>query len=416
MINVFGALVALILAIYLIIRQFNAAYALMLGAIVGAVLGGAGFNTIAVLLQGVYSVTPAVLRILAAGVLAGVLISSGSALVIANKIIQKMGEKNSIFALAFSGLLLTASGVFVDITIVTIAPVALAISHRTKTSKLAVFIALSGGAKAGNIISPNPNTIALAESFNVDLYSLMFVNILPALLGLLVSVAIAKILAGKGECVDDSELSEQPQSLEDISFLKAISGPLVSIILLSVFPLMGLKMDPLIALPIGGFVACYLIGHLKHFNDYVSYGLTKMSKVAILLIATGTMAGVIQNSSLSHKIVSLLDYLHISARLLAPIAGTLLSFATSSTTAAAIIAGTAFSKAIIVGGVPPLFGAAILNASSTVFDSMPHGSYFHISQGAFNMDLKKRLRGLKYEVFIGFVLLFAASILFICIL
>lgn len=30
-----------------------------------------------------------------------------------------------------------------------------------------------GGGKAGNIISPNPNTIAVSEAFQVDLTSLM---------------------------------------------------------------------------------------------------------------------------------------------------------------------------------------------------------------------------------------------------
>ena len=39
-----------------------------------------------------------------------------------------------------------------------------------------------GGGKAGNIISPNPNTIAASEAFEVDLTSLMMQNTIPAVL------------------------------------------------------------------------------------------------------------------------------------------------------------------------------------------------------------------------------------------
>lgn len=50
-----------------------------------------------------------------------------------------------------------------------------------------------GGGKAGNIISPNPNTIATAEAFQIDLTSLMIRNIVPAICAVVVTVLLASL-------------------------------------------------------------------------------------------------------------------------------------------------------------------------------------------------------------------------------
>ena len=119
------------------------------------------------------------LRILAAGVLAGVLIESGAANTIAETIVRKVGEKRALLALAVATLLLTAVGVFIDVAVITVSPIALAIAHRADLSKMAILLAMIGGGKAGNVMSPNPNTIAAADNFNVPLTSLMAAGIIP---------------------------------------------------------------------------------------------------------------------------------------------------------------------------------------------------------------------------------------------
>ncbi len=47
-------------------------------------------------------------------------------------------------------------------------------------TKRRCFLRRSEERKAGNIISPNPNTIAVSEAFKVDLTSLMMKNFIPA--------------------------------------------------------------------------------------------------------------------------------------------------------------------------------------------------------------------------------------------
>ncbi|MDO5073733.1 MAG: hypothetical protein Q4D63_04945 [Neisseria animaloris] len=83
-ISAFGATTALLLAIFLILKKVSPAYGMMLGALIGGLAGGASLGeTVGLMIQGAQGITTAVMRILAAGVLAGVLIESGAATVIA---------------------------------------------------------------------------------------------------------------------------------------------------------------------------------------------------------------------------------------------------------------------------------------------------------------------------------------------
>ncbi|MCL1948122.1 MAG: GntP family permease, partial [Turicibacter sp.] len=78
MVSTLGALIGLALAIILIIKKVNPAYSLIIGAIVGGLAGGANLpETVNILLDGARGMIPAVIRIITAGVLAGVLIQTG---------------------------------------------------------------------------------------------------------------------------------------------------------------------------------------------------------------------------------------------------------------------------------------------------------------------------------------------------
>ena len=64
-----------------------------------------------------------------------------------------------------------------EASVITVAPIALAVGRKAGLSKSGILLAMIGGGKAGNIISPNPNTIAASEAFRVDLTALMIKNI-----------------------------------------------------------------------------------------------------------------------------------------------------------------------------------------------------------------------------------------------
>ena len=180
-----GAIVGLIIAIILIIRKVQPAYSLILGALIGGLIGGGGLaNTVSTMVSGAGSMMSSVLRILTSGILAGALIKTGSAEKIAETIVEKLGEKRAVAAIAIATMIICAVGVFIDISVITVAPIALAIGKRAGLSKSGILVAMIGGGKAGNIISPNPNTIAVSEAFEQDLTAVMMRNAVPALFAL----------------------------------------------------------------------------------------------------------------------------------------------------------------------------------------------------------------------------------------
>lgn len=401
-ITTLGALLGLAVAIILIIKKIHPAYSLILGALVGGLVGGAGLSgTVDVMIEGAKGIMPAILRIVTSGVLAGVLIKTGAAAKIADQIIKTLGQKRALFALALSTMILTSVGVFVDVAVITVAPIALAISKKLGYAPMVILLAMIGGGKAGNIISPNPNTISAAENFGVELSSLMMANIIPAIVGLIVTVILAKMLSKKVKGIKIEEVKQKNDNTELPSFFAAIIGPLVAIILLALRPIAQIAIDPLIALPVGGVIGAIAMGKSKNLNEYITFGLSKMMPVAILLIGTGTVAGIIKASTLQVTTIGLLDAMNMPAFLLAPISGILMSAATASTTAGATIASATFSPAIIASGVSPLAGAAMVHSGATVLDHLPHGSFFHATAGATNMSIGDRLKLIPYECLVG---------------
>lgn len=406
-----GAVVGLILAIVLIIRGVHPVYGLILGAVVGGLVGGAGLGgTVSLMIAGAQNIMSAVLRILTVGVLAGVLIESGAATQIAETIVTRVGESKSLIALALATFVLTAVGVFIDVAVITVAPIALAIAFRAKLSKPAILLAMIGGGKAGNIISPNPNTIAASDAFELPLTSVMAAGIIPAIFGLIVTVILTRTLIKKGDHVAEEEISISAE--EKPSFFASIVGPLAAILLLALRPVFNITIDPLIALPIGGAVGALAMGKLKYLNKYSLTGLAKMSNVAILLIGTGTIAGIVANSGLKDVIINGLQGLGLPAFLLAPAAGILMSGATASTTAGTAVASSVFGNTILGLGISPISGAAMIHSGATVLDHLPHGSFFHATGGSVFLDIKERLKIIPYESLIGLALTIVSTIIY----
>lgn len=411
-VSAIGALVALIVAIFLILKKVSPAYGMLVGALVGGLIGGADLSqTVSLMIGGAQGITTAVMRILAAGVLAGVLIESGAANSIAETITNKLGETGALLALALATMILTAVGVFVDVAVITVSPIALALSRRSDLSKAAILLAMIGGGKAGNIMSPNPNAIAAADTFHLPLTSVMMAGIIPALFGLILTYFLAKRLINKGSKVTDKEVIVlETQNLP--SFLTALVAPLVAILLLALRPLFDIKVDPLIALPLGGLIGALCMGKLRNINSYAINGLSKMTPVAIMLLGTGALAGIIANSGLKEVLIQGLEHSGLPSYILAPISGVLMSLATASTTAGTAVASNVFSSTLLELGVSSLAGAAMIHAGATVFDHMPHGSFFHATGGSVNMDIKERLKLIPYESAVGLMMTIVSTLIF----
>ncbi|HFL2401502.1 TPA: GntP family permease [Clostridioides difficile] len=402
-ITTFGAIFGLLIAIILIIKKFQAVYSLMLGAFIGGLVGGANITqTVDFMANGAMNISPSILRALASGVLAGSLIKTGAVDKISEQIVKIFGEKRALFSIAISTMVLAGVGVNLDVSIITVAPIGLYIGRKLNYSKLSILLAMLGGGKAGNIISPNPNTIAVADNFSVNLSSVMMSNIIPAIIGVVITVILASILINKGNKVQSYEILEQREDLP--SLFKSLCGPIIAIFLLFLGNVSPIVIDPMIALPIGGIVTLIVTGNLNNSREYLAFGLSKMQGVCILLLGTGTIAGIIQMSELQQSTIGALQFLNMPQFLLAPVSGILMSLATASSTAGATIASATFHDAIINGGLSPISGASIVNAGSSVFEQLPHGSLFHTSSGSINMDIGERFKLIPYEALIGIVM------------
>lgn len=398
-----AALIGLVLSIALIIRKLSPVYSLILGALVGGLLAGWGLETtVSEMISGVKDITPAIVRIIAAGVLTGMLVKTGAASTIARSIIKALGQKYIYLALALSALLLTAMGVFIDVAVISIAPIAIIMGNRLKLSKFKLLLAMIGGGKCGNILSPNPNTIIAAENFDAPLSSVMAAGVLPAIVGLLVTVFVIIPLMPKGELMEGELQEEKDEQLP--ALWRSLIGPIVTILLLALRPIADIVVDPMIALPVGGVIGIIATGHWKNMSACLSYGLDKMSGIAILLVGTGTLAGVIKASAIKDVLVGMLAGWSNGGTLMAPIAGALMSAATASTTAGATIASASFADAIVAAGVTAIWGAAMVNAGATILDHLPHGSFFHATGGSMGMSVKERLKLIPYESIVGLVL------------
>jgi GntP family gluconate:H+ symporter len=400
-----AALIGLIISIVLILRKLSPVYSLVLGALIGGLLAGWGLPvTVGHMIGGVQDISKAIVRILAAGVLTGMLVKTGAASTIARSIIKALGERYIYLALALSAMLLTAMGVFIDVAVITIAPIAIIMGSKLRLSKMKLLLAMIGGGKCGNIISPNPNTIVAADNFDAPLSSVMGAGVVPAVIGLVLTVFVIVPMIPKGDLIGDFKGEEAKDDEVLPALWRSLVGPIVTIVLLALRPIAKIEIDPMVALPVGGIIGIIITGHWKDMGNCLSYGLEKMSGIAILLVGTGALAGVIQASDIKDVLVGLLSNWENGGTFMAPIAGALMSAASASTTAGATIASASFAEAIMAAGVTAVWGAAMVNSGATVLDHLPHGSFFHATGGAMGFSVKERLKLIPYESLVGLIL------------
>ena len=425
MITWWGALLGLALAIFLILKKLNPVYSLLLGAIVGALLGGGGLeNTVNILVKGEQSVMGTVLRVLAAGMLAGVMMDSGAAETLARTIVNKFGDRLAIFALALATMVITAVGVFIPVAVLIVAPIALEVGKKMHISKLALLVALSGGGKAGNIISPNANTIAAAKGFGVELSQVMIADFIPAVVALIVTVIVARLIRGKGNAVQDDDLEEQSTKVDSSdlpTFKQAIVTPVIAIVLLLLSPigaichiqfLTKINLDATYVLPFAAGVGALVLGKGKQIKSFAETGVSRMTGVVMILIGAGAIGATITSSTLPQLLITVIKAGHVPGVLLAPLSGILMAGATASTSTGVILATGSFAKSILGFGVAPLAAAAMVHTGAIVIDQLPQGNYFHVTANAMHMDIKERSQGIFYEFLVGGSAMLTATILY----
>lgn len=427
-ISLIGVIVGLVVAVVMITMKLSPVMSLFLGAVTGALVGGASIGDTLqnVIIWGGQSVMGVNVRITVAGVLAGVLIESGAAEVIARTIVDKLGAKRAVLSMTLSCMILTGVGIFNTISIVMLSPLALSVGQKTNISKISMLLALSGGSKAGNILSPNPNAVAVAEGFNLTLSEVMVGGFIPGLVALVVTVFIASRvkLMNRGPMVAENEVDKVDTEANSglPSFAKAVSGPAVAVCLLVISPignilgieaLRAFQIDSFFILPFAGVVGALIMGKRKQLLSYINAGVMRMMPVTLLLTGAGAIGGLIQFSVVPSMLADGIIAVGLPGFILAPVSSALMGSATGSAVTGAILATNAFAETLTVGfGVEALAAAVMLHAGCMFIDVMPHGNIFLASRESMKMEVKDRMFLVPLEAAIGGIMMLSAIIMY----
>ncbi|MCL2383391.1 MAG: SLC13 family permease [Oscillospiraceae bacterium] len=355
-VSALGVIVGILVGVILVMRKLNPICSLFLGVVAGALVGGASLaNTLNIVLDGTSGIMGVVARIIAGGVLAGVLIESGGAESIARTIVKRFGEKYVLIGVALSSVIITGSGIFMSVGVVLLAPIALAVGSKTNVSKASLILALSGGAKAGNMIGPNPNTVAAAEGFGLSVSEVMINGIVPAIFGILITILLANMIKNRGVKVTNVDLEGNcGEDTKDLpSFGRAMVGPIAAILLLIISPigaifgiefLSNFNIDAFFALPLAAAIGCIAMGRGKKLVSDANSGMIRMSPIVLMLLGAGAIAGLVRNSYLPDMLVEVIETMGLSTMFLGPMASSLMGAITGSTAAGAVLRSRYFCR------------------------------------------------------------------------
>jgi len=256
--------------------------------------------------------------VIAAGAIIGeYLHKSGGAHVLANNILQNVGEKNSPLAMSLTGYIVSIP-VFCDSGFIVLSALNKAIAKRTKIPLTILAIALASGLYTTHVfVPPTPGPLAAAATIGADIGRVL-------ILGLIVSIPVmgaALLWAVKvcGRYQVDYEYTEDEPAGSDVSpsFKAAVAPILVPILLIAfksvaeipsqplgdglLFQTAIFLGNPIIALLIGVCTAFLMVkgGRKKIQNQWLEEGLNKAGSIILITGAGGAFGAVLRETNLS---------------------------------------------------------------------------------------------------------------------
>jgi GntP family gluconate:H+ symporter len=256
-----------------------------------------------------------------------VLEATGAAFKLADMIIKLLGPKHPILAMQLMGWVVSIP-VFCDSGFVILDPIRKALVKRTKTSSVAMTVALSTGLYASHVfIPPTPGPIAAAGNIfgaQVNQYLLLVMGLgalisIPALVG---SFFFAKYIGKKVKSDEDIELDSTTKTYEEIvagygklpSGFLSLAPILVPIILMALgsiaamakwtgfaFSLFSFLGTPIIALAVGVLFAVWQMAAVKKldkFYEVTNETLKIVGPILFITAAGGVLGRVIASTSI----------------------------------------------------------------------------------------------------------------------
>ena len=246
-----------------------------------------------------------------------VLEKTGAALKLADMVVKLVGQKNPELAIELMGWVVSIP-VFCDSGFVILDPIRRAMVRRTRTSSVAMTVALSAGLYISHVfIPPTPGPIAAANTLGIgdNLLLVMGMGVLASILPLIAGLLFAKYIGKSVKSADETgDSAETAKTYEELvaSFGKlpggfdALAPIIVPIVLMALgsiasmagwtgvaFDLFNFLGKPIIALAVGTIFAVIQLAATKKLGEF--YNLTndtlKVTGPILFVTAAGGVLG-----------------------------------------------------------------------------------------------------------------------------
>ncbi len=259
------------------------------------------------------------------GALIGTILEkTGAALKLSDMVIKAVGKKRPELAMLLMGWVVSIP-VFCDSGFVILNPIRKALVQRTKTSSVAMTVALSAGLYISHVfIPPTPGPIAAASTLGIgsNLLLVIGMGIAASILPLIVGYFFAKFIGKKVTASDDASSAETAKTYEELvagygklpSGFLALAPIIVPILLMALSSIAAMaKMDgglavvlkflgtPIIALAVGILFGIALFKAQKPSETFYTLTNETLKVVGPILFVTaagGVLGKVIATSNL----------------------------------------------------------------------------------------------------------------------
>lgn len=292
--------------------------ALLFGAILMSFLAGLSTGDMLGAISGGFGSTlQSIGIVIAAGTIIGEYLDrSGGAIVLANKLLSWVGEKNSPVAMSMTGYIVSIP-VFCDSGFIVLSSLMKAIGKRTKYSIAVLAVALASGLYATHVfVPPTPGPLAAAATLGADIGRVLILGLIVSIPVMVMALVWAKYWCGRYKV--EVEIPEEAfKAKENVpSFTLAIAPILTPIFLIAFksiaeYPTspLGEGMlynsaiflgDPIIALFLGVLIAFFMVGkgEKRIQNKWLEEALKKAGIIILITGAGGAFGSVLRETNL----------------------------------------------------------------------------------------------------------------------
>ena len=345
--------------------------------------------------------------IVALGTMLGKMMAeSGAADTIAHTIVRWFGAKHVPIAMMLIGLIVGLPAFF-EVGFVLLIPIAFTVARQTKTSLILVCLPmLAGLSVVHGLVPPHPAALLAAMIYKADIgRTILYGLIIGVPTAFLAGPVYARFIGPYIQLNEDENpmaaaLAEQSVGRSLPGFSVSILTILLPVLLMLVgswadsFSPAGTTPNQVIrllgnddmALLIGVFVSFFTLGKMRGFSretilKFTNECLAPTATITLLVGAGGGFGSVLQQSGVSHAIVTIALSSHVSILLLAWGLAAMMRLATGSatvamTTAAGIVAPIALHTA----GVHPELLAIATGAGSLIFSHVNDGGFWLVKE------------------------------------